>query len=369
MSLFLSSVSAVGWSYLRARQESKLMVALDLTTLVVSLSLNIYLIAYAGFGVGGMLMGSLMGNTVTVAYLAVRTFRDVRFSFNWRKFCILVAFGAPLFFNSMAAFVLNFSDRFFLQHFTNLATVGIYSLGYKFGYMISFLVVQPFMIIWGARAYELVAKDRGNEYFGRIVEYYCLVLVAAALAISLAIREVVAIVAAPQFHSAYRIVPLVAAAYIFQGLALYFQVALLVEKRSGFVGAIGIACAAVNLSLNFVLISRYGAMGAALATALTFAFQAVVTFIVSRTVYIVPYRVWRLLEPMAIAVALYFLSNWLVIGNLALSLAVRLALLLLFPLLLFVFRFFDGQEVDGLRTLSKSILQRGRMRAAVASEV
>jgi O-antigen/teichoic acid export membrane protein len=369
LSLFLSSVSAVGWSYLRARQESKLMVALDLITLVVSLSLNIYLIAYQGFGVGGMLMGSLMGSAVTVSYLAVRTFRDVHFSFNWRKFWILVAFGGPLFFNSMAAFVLNFSDRFFLQRFTDLSTVGIYALGYKFGYMLSFLVVQPFMIIWGARAYEIVAKQRGSEYFARIVEYYCLVLVAAALGISLTIRELVTILAAPQFHTAYRIVPLVAAAYIFQGLALYFQVALLVEKRSGFVGAIGIACTGVNLGLNLVLISRYAAMGAALATALTFAFQAVVTFAVSRTIYIAPYRLWRLLEPMAIAAAIYLLSNRLVVGNLVLSFTLRLALFLLFPGLLLLFRFFERQEIDGLRTISKSIFQRGRVRAAVASEV
>jgi O-antigen/teichoic acid export membrane protein len=366
LSVFFSCCSMVGWSYLRAKQQSAILVTLDLSVLVIALSLNIYLIAFLHFGVGGMLIGSLMGATCSTGYIAVRTFREVGFSFSWHKFVTLVAFGAPLFFNSAAAFVLNFSDRFFLQHFTDTATVGIYALGYKFGYMLSILIVQPFMIIWGARAYEIAKQERGREYFGRIVEYFGLVLVTAALGLSLIIRQVIHIIAAPTFQNAHRIVPLVAVAYIFQGLALYFQTGLMIEKKSGLVGAVGLASIATNITLNFVLISRYGAIGAALATAVTFAFQAILTFIVLRRVYLSKYRIWRLAAPVLAAATIYLASTRININALSASLMLRLGLFLLFPVLLFACRFFDPAEIDGMRTLAKSILQRTRLRAAAA---
>src|SRR6185437_4925865 len=263
-------------------QQSTLLVLTDLVMLIISLSLNIYLIAFRGFGVAGMLIGSLMGVSVVSVYIAVHTFRQVGFSFNVTKFRTLFAFGAPLFFNSVAAFVLNFSDRFFLQHFSTLAVVEVYALGYKFAYMLSFLIVQPFMLIWGARSYEIAKQDRGNEYIGRIVEYFALVLVAGALGLSLIIRELVAVVAASSFQNAYRVVPIVAIGYVFQGLALYFQAGLLIEMKSGKVGLIGVGSIIVNLVLNFFLIRRYGMMGAACATALSFVFLALFTFVLSR---------------------------------------------------------------------------------------
>src|SRR5512133_3327203 len=46
ISLFFSCCSMVGWSYLRAKQQSTVLVAMDLLTLIVALSLNIYLIAF-----------------------------------------------------------------------------------------------------------------------------------------------------------------------------------------------------------------------------------------------------------------------------------------------------------------------------------
>lgn len=361
VSLFFSCLFSAAWSYLRARQLSRLLVTIDLVALFVGLSLNIALIGFCKMGVRGLLLSSAISGGISTTYISIHALRQVGYRFDRRKFQELVCFGAPLIFTSAAAFILNFSDRFFLQRMADTATVGIYSLGYKFGYMINFLIVQPFMLIWGARAYELAKTKHSAEYFSRIAEYFVLVLVTAGLGLSLVIREVVMLIAAPQFWSAYIIVPLIASAYVFQGLASYVQAGILVEKKTRYMAVIGLASAASNLALNYVLISRYRAMGAAAATALSFAVLAALSFMFAQKAYPVPYRGFRLLAPCALAAGLFIVSEQISVHNIVAVLACKLALFLAFPLGLYLIRYFDSSELEKIRafcTVARAQLAR-----------
>src|SRR5262249_10247322 len=176
------------------------------------------------------------------------------------------SFGAPLILTSSAAFIINFSDRFFLRHFGTISDVGIYALGYKFGYMLSLLVVQPFDMIWQARLYEIRKLPDSGRVFARLFEYYSFFLIVSALALSICIREVVRVISAPQFHSAYKVVPVVALAYIFQGTNRFFLAGAYIAKKTMPLATVGIVCATVNLALNLALIPAFGMLGAAWST-------------------------------------------------------------------------------------------------------
>jgi len=351
VTLFFSCLFSAAWTYLRARQLSKLLVTIDLVALFIGLALNIVLIGIFKMGVRGMLLSGAIAGGISTTYISFHALRQVGSRFDRHKLWQLVSFGAPLIFTSAAAFILNFSDRFFLQRLANTATVGVYSLGYKFGYMMNFLIVQPFMLIWGARAYELAKTEHSTEYFARIAEYFVLVLVTAGLGLSLIIREVVMLVAARQYWNAYIIVPLIASAYVFQGLASYVQAGILIQKKMRYMAVIGFVSAVSNLALNYVLISRYSAMGAAIATASSFAILAALSFIFAQKVYPVPYRAFRLLAPGALAVCLFFLSEHIAVQNVFAILAGKIFIFLMFPIALYFIRYFDSSELGKIRAL------------------
>lgn len=364
---FFSCLNGVSWSYLRARQRSAFIVCMDLFSLTLTLSLNIYFIAFLRVGMVGVLYSSVVSGFLITTALSAVTLREVKFGFDFGKLKAMAAFGFPLVFTNIAIFVLNFADRFFLQRYSTVSDVGIYALGYKFGFMLTFLIVQPFIAIWGARMYEIAKRGDAGRVFSRIFDYFSLAMLGAALGLSLLIREVISIIAAPDFHQAHRIVPLVALGYLFYGLARYFETAIYIEKRSGYIGAIGAASAAANLLLNYLLIPGYGAMGAAWATSLSFLFMAVLTYGFAQRVHPVPYRFSRLLIAVGLSIVIYLASTPVAGSILLVSAALKLLLLAAFPLALYLLGFFEREEVERIKAAAQPLLARYRAGAATFS--
>jgi O-antigen/teichoic acid export membrane protein len=368
VTFFFSSLNGVSLAYMRARQRSLWVAGVDVVSLILSLGLNIYFIAILKTGVIGILYSSLATISLSATILTVAILREVKLGFDPAKLKALAIFGAPLVVTSFSAFALNFSDRFFLQRFTNVSTVGIYALGYKFGFMMSFLVVQPFDMIWSARMYQIAKKPNGAELFSRIFRYYCLALVGIALGLSLIIKEVIAVISAPAFHSAYRVVPVVALAYIFQGVYRYVISGMYIAKKTARVGGISLATVGVNFLLNYLLIPRYQGLGAAWATTLSFLFMAGLSYVASQHAHPIPYRLSSLFVPATLAALLYLGSTRVEISSLLLSAIAKAAFLLLFPVVLYLVGFLHRNEVDRAREAAYSLWTRFGWGTAAAPE-
>lgn len=365
VSFLMSSVNAVSTSYLRAKQRSALVVGSDLFNLVLTLSLNIYFIAYRHVGVAGVLYSSLTSNTLITLALTTYTLRQVRLSFSYDKLKRVVAFGLPLITTSIAAFTVNFSDRFFLRQFAGVSTVGIYALGYKFGFMISLLVVQPFDMIWQARSYDIRTQADSGQIFSRVFQYYCLALVTAALGLSLIIKELISAISAPPFHSAYQIVPIICLAYIFQGMNRYLLTGTYIAKKTIYLGVVGLINALVNVGLNLFLIPRYGMLGAAWATACSFFIMAALAYSVSQRLYPIPYRFSKVVMVITPAILVYIASRFLVFSSLVITFSTKLLLFAAFPAMVFLLGFFDKPEVEKAKELVLGAWARCRFAAAV----
>lgn len=368
LSFLLSTVSVVCLSYLRARQRSALVVSTGLISLVFSLLLNIYFIAFRHSGVVGVLYSSLISSTIITIPLAIQTVRHVKLSFSYHKLRGIVVFGAPLIITSAAAFTVNFSDRFFLRHFSTLSTVGIYALGYKFGFMLSLLVVQPFDMIWQARMYDIARRNNSREIFARLFEYYGFVLVTVALGLSIGIKELLFVISKADFHAAYKIVPVVALAYVFQGTNRFLLAGTYVSKKTMYLGPVGVASAAVNIGLNLLLIPKYGMLGAAWATAFSFLFMSTLAFIVSQRVYPIPYVFTRVVTMAGLAILLYLVSSLVAVPSIVLQLSLKLALFAAFPIALYMFDFFSKREVEKGKTLTQAILCRYHLLSPAESD-
>lgn len=368
LSFLVASVNVVCLSYLRARQQSRLVVATGLANLFLSLLLNIYFVAVQHTGVVGVLYSGLISSTVVTIPLAIQTIRHVKLSFSATKLKGIIVFGAPLIISSVATFAVNFSDRFFLRHFTTISTVGVYALGYKFGFMLSLLVVQPFDMIWQARIYDIAKQEKSGEMFSRLFEYYCFLLVTAALALSIGIKELLHVISPGDFQAAYKVVPVVALAYVFQGMNRFFLAGTYIAKRTMRLGPVGLASAGANIALNLLLIPRYGMLGAAWATAFSFFFMSALTFIASQRAYPIPYVFTRVVSMIGCAILTYLISITVTLPNLAWQLSMKIVLLAAFPIVLYLLGFFSKGEVEKGKTLTQAILSRYGLLSPAESE-
>jgi O-antigen/teichoic acid export membrane protein len=253
--------------------------------------------------------------------------RMVPMSFSGPMLWKMLAFGFPLMFSNVAVFALNCSDRFFLQHLRSLELVGIYAVGYKFGFMLNYLLVQPFYVMWQARMYIIHKQPQHPTVFDRIFVLYSLLLIYAGLALAMLSPELVHLMVGRQFAASQNVIPVVALAYVFYGIGFYAQTGMFLRDKTGLIGMIGAASAVLNLALNYFLIRQFGMMGAAWATLFSFAAAAISSYVVSQRVYPLALAVGRVMGMLTLAIGVYLVSR--VMDGLPLGLALLLKIILL----------------------------------------
>jgi len=178
----------------------------------------------------------------------------------------MLGFGVPLVPWWVGNFILVFSDRFFLNHYTSTSTVGIYSLAYKFAFLLNALAYGPFETIWTSARFEVAKRPDASEIYGRVFFYMNVVLGILGLVLTLFVRDFLSVMSDPAFLPAYRVVPLLIAAQVVFIWAAYWSVGIYVSGRTKILATAAIVLVPLTLILNYFFIPPFGMYGAAAAT-------------------------------------------------------------------------------------------------------
>ena len=206
------------------------------------------------------------------------------------------------------------------------------------------LVATPFNQIWHSYLFEIEKQPNAREVYARIATYFLALLTAAALAIGMLGREIVVIMAAPAYLPANQVIPILVVAMIFFCSDNVFQVGLLIKGHSNRLSSARWVAAAANIGLNWWLIPRYGMMGAAVATLLSFVFSSWLILMRAQAAYYVPFEYRRMTHIGAAAAITYAIALLAPHDPLWLSVGVKVLVWGLFPLLLLVTGFLSGEE-------------------------
>ena len=163
-------------------------------------------------------------------------------------------------------------------------------MGYKLGFMISFLVGSPFFKIWSVRQYEIIEEEDGEQKIANVFDVYALFLFWIWLIVSVFSPELIYIMADPKYHEAYKIIPLIALGYVFREHADFFKGIFYIEKRTKEIGGITIAVAIYCLINYALFIPLLGSIGAAIATLSTFLFMALINYFFANRIRKIPYN-------------------------------------------------------------------------------
>jgi len=343
--LVLTFMANLPRAYLRALEASGAYTAVDTAYVLLLLVLNIFFIVVLRTGLAGMLWSSVIAGSLQFLLVGFWALRKAGVRFHWPYLKGMLDFGLPLIFSNLALFVLNFSDRFFLQHLRSLDVVGIYAIGYKFGYMMNYLIVQPFFVMWQSRMYAIHSRPDHPQIFRQFFSMYGLGLIYAGLAMSLFSPEVIGIMVKPQFAASQDVVPVVVLAYVFYGLGFFAQSGVLLSSKTSRLGLIGAAAALLNLGLNYFLIYYFGMMGAAWATALSFAFMTAATYFVAKRLLPLRLGFGRVYAGMFVAIGMYVLCRWGIPPGPS-AVAVKVLTLALFPAVVWKFRILAPGAAD-----------------------
>jgi O-antigen/teichoic acid export membrane protein len=290
LNLFFMMMFHTNMYYLRTMQKSVLFVGVSSVDLVLKLSLNILFVIKMKMGIYGILISTLLSFLLISGGMTVYTLSRIGIHYSREMANRLLRFGAPFVISGFGAFILTYSDRFFLNHYANLSSVGIYSLAYKFGFLLMMFPVNPFMSIWLVQRFELVGKDGYEQVFNKFLTWFSIITLSVALFTAMVVRDVLRVMSAPAFWDAYKTVPIILLAYFFQGSTDFFNFGIYQSGKTKHVAYGTILAAVIITILSFILIPRYGSLGAALATLVAFFVRLVYFYLASQNLFRIKYN-------------------------------------------------------------------------------
>lgn len=365
LSVWFAMLCEIGLTYLRMLYQARLFFVVALSQLIVALLLNVYFVVYARLDILGIFYSTLIVQGITGIVFMMAILKRVGVNFSWKMMKDLIALGFPLV-PSRIGIMLGFaSNRFFLRWLTPggaavaLAEVGIFSLGHKFGVIINSLINSPFNSFWVPRRFELLHSDNEHtrETVARVCTYATLVAVYSGLMLSATVENVIEIIADPAYKQAYAVVPFVVLAYIALGLETHFMSGMMQAGKTTRVTYYGMIGLGVVLLWNYLFIPKYGIYGAATANLAGFALRSTLIYHASQRLYRIPFELRRLVIMLLLASALYAVSQMIRLDSAYVTLCTRMAVALLYPLVLYVVGFFTTGEVEFIQGLGRRGMQ------------
>jgi O-antigen/teichoic acid export membrane protein len=315
-------ISLVPLAYLRARRRSVAYVVYNLARLFLALCLNILFVVWMQRGVWGITMSSIITSFLSMLVLTGATLRETFSRFNWEVFVNLLRYGLPLVPANVSMFILHNSDRFFLARYHSLDETGVYGLAYRFGAVLSTLIVQPFALMWSVEQFSAGPEKSRGDNIARVGGAVWNVFMASWLLLSVGSHLVLRLMTPSSYWGAIRFIPVILLAYAVFGINHVFQSPLYICGVTSYIAYANAISAVLCLLLNWMLIPPYGGMGAAVATLLSFSSVAGITLFLSHRKMHVHYEWGRMVISLFFAFAGYLLSLSLYRYSIALAILV-----------------------------------------------
>jgi O-antigen/teichoic acid export membrane protein len=346
----LEVIMLVPESILRAKFKSMLYSGLSLAALIFQVALISYMVIFVEASVKSVVIGRFIGAAFEAALFLLFVRGDLKVSFSWSEIKQMLAFGAPLVAGQLSFTLFVMVDRFFLDSYAGRAAVGIYSMANQIASIISVLVVAPFGQVWSVMRFAVMMDESAEEYYSRMLTYISFAGVFSALCVGAIAGDCLRLFAQAGYWPAAELIPLLGLGAALDGAAQVLNVGITLKKRTIFSPLIMGAALGFNVAVNYLLIPRYGVMGATASTLVSYLFLCALRFAASNLFFKVRYEWGRIFGMWALGaatVAAFYaidLARGFISVGVPASMLAKLALALCFPLWLFVIGFYDERE-------------------------
>lgn len=304
--LLLVNTFAIGFTFLpfhvlRMERRSVIFSALTLTRSVLTIVLRLVLVIEAGMGITGMYLADVVTTAIILIALAPWFVPLIRPVFSPEILRESLLFGLPRVPHAAAQQIMAVGDKFILPFFVRMADVGVYSMAVSFG-LTQKLFLSAFEYAWAPFYYATVREPDARRVFRTITTYGVAVLALLTAGLAAVGRDAAIEMthgrllrpADPRWDAVAVVITWTAVGVFFQGVYLLTSIGLNLTKRTQYYPIATMTAAATNVGLNFLLIPRFGIIGAAWANGAAYFVQACLGFYFSQKFYSIDYEWTRL---------------------------------------------------------------------------
>jgi len=336
---------------MRLQEKPWLFTMANLLQLVFSLSVTVYFIVFRHAGIEGIYYGQIAGSLAFASVLIRFSIRNMVFKLETALLRDILVYCLPLFFSGFALVILNVTDRYSIKILGNMADVGLYSYGFKLANTLNVFLITSVNFAIQPMIYRVMNDPGNKKFYARLLTYYTYGTMIFALAMMVFGMEITKLFAKRvEYFDAWYIFPFIIYSVVFGMMKDVVTTGLSISKKTKVIAATVIVTAVFNLILNIVLIPLWGNQGAALSKMLAMLLFFALTLYYAQKVYPIPYELNRIAIMLIIAAGLYGIS--VLFNPLALipRFVAKSTLILSYPIILYLFRFYHPAELNVLRS-------------------
>jgi O-antigen/teichoic acid export membrane protein len=289
ISAYFSTFALIPKIYFQVREKANIFLILSLLQFISNVSCVLFFVVYLKQNALGMIKGGFLGSCITLPIYLIISFRIINFRFDLKIFRESLKFSLPMFPVVISGWVLNLSDRIFIERFFSPTEVGIYSLSYKLAGMVM-IFVSSLELAFNPVFYRLAnSEDQiiAKQKISKLINYYTLTLMLICFSIAFFSREIIYFFIDNRFQEAYKIVPLISLSYFIYVTGGIYNTMIYQKKKTSLVMYATVFSAISSITLNFILIPRLGIYGASISAILAYSIAlSIKNFYARRCYYI-----------------------------------------------------------------------------------
>lgn len=268
----LITYSEVFLSYLVIQKKPGLYAIISIVRSVVEISLTFLFVAVFKWGWQGRLYAWLAILVLLflcgVIYFRKEKVWKLKIDAGYIKAGL--AFGFPLLLHNIGKFIINQSDRIFIAKMISLKEAGIYNVGYQVG-SIMLILVTAFGSSYTPFLYERLSEtSQDKKGIAKMSSGFIVFMIAVLMVMTLLSPWFFRVFMDEKYAAGTKYVFWTGLAYLFWGVYIIFSAYLFYFKKTKFLAFLALFNVVVNITLNYLLIQHFGALGAAYATAISF---------------------------------------------------------------------------------------------------
>ena len=270
---FTTALYEIMTNYLRAIDKVKEVAMAGVLSSIIIICCNVIFLLIIKVGVIGYLTSIVLGPLLAsifcmiVAREPIKTYFIVECQKDIKK--EMVIYCTPLIFNNIALWINAFLDRYFVTYYCGVSENGIYSVAGKIPTILS-TCYSVFASAWTLSAIiEFDAEDKDGFFSNTYNTYFALMTMVCSLIILFNI-PLARFLYSKNFFIAWQYSSVLLLSVMFNTLTAFQGSIFTAAKKTKTIATTTIISAVVNMIFNILLIPVFGALGAAIATSISY---------------------------------------------------------------------------------------------------
>jgi O-antigen/teichoic acid export membrane protein len=357
----LDAIVAIPFARLRFENKAKKYVFIRMLSVLINVALN-FLFLYVfkeifegkilhslqplvlklyspSLGVGYIILANLIANLIYIPFLWQELVVKFRFYFDKSQFANMWNYGYPILILGFAGMINQGFDRIMLTEILPLnfykgldskTVLGIYGQCYKLSVLIS-LATQSFRFAADPFFFSKAEDKNAPSVFAEVTKYFTIFCCILWVAICLNLDLISYLFIKNEIYKiGLGIVPLLLLGNLLLGIYFNLAVWFKLTDKTKYGTYITIFGAAINITLNYILIPQIGFMGCAWAFMVSCSAMTVLCYWLGNKHFPVPYNLKSIVGYLLGSALLIWLNSKIVITNLYLSVFYHGLIMLLF---------------------------------------